>query len=81
MGQGLQAARRGRRVNLHTVRVFDEFGVRLVSRGRTRGQGPERVRAACTGRNPQSGESLDIAASTSAAFKPAAPLKRAVAGN
>lgn len=40
-----------------------------------------RERAARTGRNPQTGESLDIAASTSAAFKPAAALKRAVAGN
>ena len=40
-----------------------------------------RERAARTGRNPQTGESIDIAASTSAAFKPAAALKRAVAGN
>jgi nucleoid DNA-binding protein len=40
-----------------------------------------RQRAARTGRNPQTGESIDIAASTSAAFKPAAALKRAVAGS
>ncbi|KAA1373666.1 HU family DNA-binding protein [Aeromicrobium fastidiosum] len=40
-----------------------------------------RDRAARTGRNPQTGESIDIAASTSAAFKPAAALKRKVAGN
>ena len=40
-----------------------------------------RERAARTGRNPQTGESIDIAASTSAAFKPAAALKRRVAGN
>jgi nucleoid DNA-binding protein len=40
-----------------------------------------RDRAARTGRNPQTGESIDIAASTSAAFKPAAALKRAVAGS
>jgi DNA-binding protein HU-beta len=39
-----------------------------------------RERAARTGRNPQTGESIDIAASTSAAFKPAAALKRRVAG-
>ena len=32
-------------------------------------------------RNPQTDESLDIAESTLAAFKSAAPLKRAVAGN
>lgn len=40
-----------------------------------------RERAARTGRNPQTGESIDIAASTSAAFKPAAALKRKVAGS
>jgi nucleoid DNA-binding protein len=40
-----------------------------------------RERAARTGRNPQTGESIDIAASTSAAFKPAAALKRRVAGS
>ncbi len=40
-----------------------------------------RARAARQGRNPQTGESIDIAASTSAAFKPAAALKRRVAGN
>lgn len=38
-----------------------------------------RERAARTGRNPQTGESLDIAASTSAAFKPGAELKRKLA--
>jgi len=40
-----------------------------------------RERAARTGRNPQTGESMEIAASTSAAFKPAAALKRRVGGN
>ena len=40
-----------------------------------------RDRAARTGRNPQTGETIEIAASTSAAFKPAAALKRRVAGN
>ncbi|MBF4163663.1 HU family DNA-binding protein [Nocardioides acrostichi] len=35
-----------------------------------------RHREARTGRNPQTGESMEIAASTSAAFKPAAALKR-----
>lgn len=34
-----------------------------------------RQRAARSGRNPQTGESLEIAASRSAAFKPAAALK------
>lgn len=40
-----------------------------------------RDRAARSGRNPQTGESIQIAASTSAAFKPAAALKRRVAGS
>lgn len=35
-----------------------------------------RHRAARTGRNPATGESIEIAASTSAGFKPAAGLKR-----
>lgn len=35
-----------------------------------------RERAARTGRNPQTGEALDISASRSAAFKPAAALKQ-----
>jgi DNA-binding protein HU-beta len=39
-----------------------------------------RTRAARTGRNPQTGETMEIAESTSAAFKPAAALKRAVGG-
>lgn len=38
-----------------------------------------RSRAARTGRNPQTGESIEIAASTSAAFKPGAELKRKLA--
>lgn len=38
-----------------------------------------RERAARTGRNPQTGEALEIAASTAAAFKPAAELKRKLA--
>ncbi len=38
-----------------------------------------RERAARTGRNPQTGESIEIAASTSAAFKPGAELKRKLA--
>nr|WP_169743421.1 HU family DNA-binding protein [Knoellia sinensis] len=38
-----------------------------------------RSRAARTGRNPQTGEALEIAASTSAAFKPGAELKRKLA--
>ena len=37
-----------------------------------------RHRAARQGRNPQTGETIDIAASTSPAFKPAAGFKRAV---
>ena len=40
-----------------------------------------RERAARTGRNPQTGEQIEIAASTSAAFKPGAELKRKLAKN
>lgn len=39
-----------------------------------------RERAARTGRNPQTGESMDIAASRSAAFKPASALKQSLNG-
>ncbi len=39
-----------------------------------------RERAARTGRNPQTGEEIQIAASTSVGFKAAAQLKRAVNG-
>ncbi len=39
-----------------------------------------RGRAARTGRNPQTGEEIAIAASTSVGFKAAAQLKRAVNG-
>ena len=35
-----------------------------------------RERSARTGRNPQSGETMEIAASTSAGFKPGAALKK-----
>jgi len=37
-----------------------------------------RERAARPGRNPQTGEEIEIAASTTAAFKPGAHLKQAV---
>ncbi|MDO9397685.1 MAG: HU family DNA-binding protein, partial [Herbiconiux sp.] len=37
-----------------------------------------RERAARTGRNPQTGESMEIAASTAPAFKPASALKQRV---
>ncbi|MGL5852390.1 MAG: HU family DNA-binding protein [Phycicoccus sp.] len=37
-----------------------------------------RSRAARTGRNPQTGEEIQIAASSTVGFKPAAQLKRAV---
>lgn len=40
-----------------------------------------RQRAARTGRNPQTGAALEIAASTSAAFKPGSELKRRVSGS
>lgn len=40
-----------------------------------------RERAARTGRSPQTGEPIEIAASVVPAFKPAAALKRAVSGN
>lgn len=39
-----------------------------------------RQRAARTGRNPQTGEPMQIAAGTSASFKPATALKQIVAG-
>ena len=38
-------------------------------------------RAARTGRNPQTGEEIQIAATVAPAFKAAAPLKRLVAGH
>jgi DNA-binding protein HU-beta len=38
-----------------------------------------RHRAARTGRNPQTGDTIEIAASNAPAFKPAAAFKRAVA--
>lgn len=40
-----------------------------------------RERAARTGRNPQTGAAIEIAASTSPAFKPAAAFKRLVSGS
>lgn len=40
-----------------------------------------RHRAARTGRNPQTGESLKIAASTTAGFKPGSELKRRLSGS
>ena len=39
-----------------------------------------RERAARTGRNPQTGETMDISASRSAGFKPASALKQALNG-
>lgn len=39
----------------------------------------QRSRAARPGRNPQTGEALEIAATVAPAFKPAAAFKRAVA--
>ena len=38
-------------------------------------------RAARTGRNPQTGEQIDIAASTTAGFKPGSDLKRRLSGS
>lgn len=40
-----------------------------------------RERAARAGRNPQTGEAIQIAASTAPAFKPAAALKKLVSKN
>jgi nucleoid DNA-binding protein len=40
----------------------------------------QRQRAARSGRNPQTGEVLEIAATVAPAFKPAAAFKQAVAG-
>ena len=37
-----------------------------------------RTRSARSGRNPQTGEAMEIAASTTAAFKPATALKQAL---
>lgn len=39
-----------------------------------------RDRAARAGRNPQTGEAIEIAASTAPAFKPASAFKQAVSG-
>lgn len=41
----------------------------------------QRSRAARSGRNPQTGEAMEIAASVAPAFKPAAAFKQAVAGS
>ena len=41
----------------------------------------QRRRAARSGRNPQTGEALEIAANVVPGFKPAAAFKRAVAGS
>ena len=41
----------------------------------------QRNRAARSGRNPQTGEALEIAASVAPAFKPASAFKQAVAGS
>lgn len=40
----------------------------------------QRARAARSGRNPQTGEVIEIAATVAPAFKPAAAFKQAVAG-
>jgi nucleoid DNA-binding protein len=40
----------------------------------------QRARAARSGRNPQTGEALQIAATVAPAFKPATAFKQAVAG-
>lgn len=40
-----------------------------------------RQRNARTGRNPQTGETMEIAASTAPAFKPASAFKQAVSGS
>ena len=41
----------------------------------------QRSRAARSGRNPQTGEPLEIAASVAPAFKPASAFKQAVSGS
>ena len=41
----------------------------------------QRSRAARSGRNPQTGEAIEIAASVAPAFKPAAAFKQAVSGS
>lgn len=64
--------------------VFDAIGKALAGGDKVAVAGfgtfETRERAARTGRNPQTGETIEIAASTSPAFKAAAALKKQVSG-
>ncbi|MDF9715061.1 HU family DNA-binding protein [Nocardioides sp. ChNu-153] len=64
--------------------VFDAIGKALAAGDKVAVAGfgtfETRERAARTGRNPQTGEEIQIAASTTPAFKAAAALKKTVAG-
>lgn len=64
--------------------VFDAIGKALAAGDKVAiagfGTFETRERAARTGRNPQTGEEIQIKASTSPAFKAAAALKKQVAG-
>lgn len=75
---GLSRAAAGRAVNA----VLDAITAELVAGGKVTlagfGNFEVRERQARTGRNPQTGEAVQIAASKAPAFKPARPLKEAV---
>ena len=64
--------------------VFDAISGALVAGDKVAVPGfgtfEVRERSARTGRNPQTGETIDIAASKAPAFKPASALKQSVNG-
>lgn len=80
------------RTGLSTAQASSAVGAALAAIGEALVQGDSvalpgfgtfeaRSRAAREGRNPRTGETLTIAATVVPAFKPAAGLKRAVAGD
>lgn len=77
-GSGLSRAEAGKAVTA----VFDAIKDELVAGGKVSlvgfGNFEVRHRAARTGRNPQTGAPVEIAASKAPAFKAARPLKEAV---
>lgn len=77
-GSGLSRAEAGKAVTA----VFDAIKDELAAGGKVSlvgfGNFEVRHRAARTGRNPQTGDPVEIAASKAPAFKAARPLKEAV---
>ena len=71
-------------VEIVTKSVFEEMAESMTKEGAFRRNGfgtfQVRDRAARPGRNPQTGEAIDIPASKTIGFKPAEALKNAVVG-